>query len=66
MKKLVLAAAIAAALPVIAQADVTIYGSIRGGLDSMKSADTGFKSQTGVDDFGSRLGFKGNEDLASS
>ncbi|WP_293765038.1 porin [uncultured Aquitalea sp.] len=65
MKKLVLAAAIAAALPVIAQADVTIYGSIRGGLDSMKSADTGFKSQTGVDDFGSRLGFKGNEDLGN-
>ncbi|NWK78589.1 porin [Aquitalea sp. LB_tupeE] len=65
MKKLVLAAAIAAAMPVLAHADVTIYGSIRAGLDSMKSTDTSFKSSTGVDDFGSRIGFKGNEDLGN-
>ncbi|WP_199102224.1 porin [Aquitalea sp. ASV11] len=65
MKKLVLAAAIAAAMPVLAHADVTIYGSIRAGLDSMKSTDTSFKSSTGVDDFASRIGFKGNEDLGN-
>ncbi|PXX43421.1 porin [Aquitalea magnusonii] len=65
MKKLVLVAAIAAAMPVLAQADVTIYGSIRAGLDSMKSTDTNFKSSTGVDDFASRIGFKGSEDLGN-
>lgn len=65
MKKLLLAAAIAAALPLAAHADVTIYGSVRIGVDSLKSADTGFKSVTGVDDFSSRLGFKGSEDLGN-
>lgn len=65
MKKLVLAAAIAAAMPVLAQADVTIYGSLRVGVDSLKSSDTNFKNVTGVDDFGSRMGFKGSEDLGN-
>lgn len=65
MKKLILAASIAAALPVFAHADVTIYGSIRAGVSSLKSADTGFKNVAGVDDFNSRIGFKGDEDLGN-
>jgi predicted porin len=66
MKKLLIAASVAAALaPVLAHADVTIYGSMRGGISDIKNASTGFQSVTGVDDFNSRLGFKGTEDLGN-
>ncbi|RMD01164.1 porin [Aquitalea palustris] len=62
MKKLVLVAAIAAAMPVLAQADVTIYGSVRAGIDSLKYNG---QTTTGVDDYNSRIGFKGSEDLGN-
>ncbi|SME98875.1 porin [Pseudogulbenkiania subflava] len=65
MKKLLIAAAVAAALPVMAQADTTIYGSIRAGYSSVNNAGTDFKNVSGIDDFGSRMGFKGNEDLGN-
>jgi predicted porin len=65
MKKLLIAASVAAALaPVLAHADVSIYGSIRGGISSVKSASTD-TSTFGVDDFSSRIGFKGSEDLGN-
>lgn len=65
MKKTILAAAIAASVPLIAQADVTLYGSIRAGVSQMNGSSSNFQSSFGVDDFGSRIGFKGGEDLGS-
>lgn len=62
MKKRVLVAVIAAAMPLLAKADVTIYGSIRGGIDSLEYNG---KTTTGVDDYNSRIGFKGSEDLGN-
>lgn len=57
-----------AMLPVAAMADVTIYGTVRVGLESNKSyADTAsgasIANKTEVNDWTSRIGFKGNEDL---
>ena len=65
MRKQALALTLAATLPMMAQADVTLYGSLRLGVDSLKSVDSSFKSTAGVDDFGSRIGFKGKENLGS-
>ncbi|OWY38664.1 hypothetical protein CEK28_11235 [Xenophilus sp. AP218F] len=65
MKKTILAAAIAASVPLIAQADVTLYGSVRAGVSITKNTDTSFNSVFGVDDFGSRIGFKGSENLGN-
>lgn len=50
-------------LPAMAMAETTLYGSLRVGIDSMQSVDTGFKRTTGIDDFSSRIGFKGSEQL---
>jgi predicted porin len=60
MKKLALVAALAAALPVLAHADVTIYGTVAMGITSYDSAGL---TVTRVDDYGSKIGFKGSEDL---
>lgn len=50
--------------PVLAQADVTLYGQIRGGLEVNKVKYQGSKgTTTNVRDYTSRLGFKGTEDL---
>ncbi|KUM03906.1 porin [Chromobacterium subtsugae] len=65
MKKAILAAAIAAAVPALAQADVTLYGSLRAGVSSTKNSTNNYTSTFGVDDFGSRIGFKGKEDLGN-
>lgn len=65
MKKPALVLALLAAMPLMAQADVTVYGSLRVGINSLKSVDSNFKSTTGVDDFSSRIGFRGNEDLGN-
>jgi predicted porin len=52
-------------------ADVTIYGSIRGGIESDKTYAAGVDasgkpaSTTEVEDWTSRIGFKGNEDLGN-
>ncbi|MDN0075477.1 porin [Crenobacter sp. SG2303] len=64
MKKLKLVAALLAAAPLLSHADATIYGSIRTGMDWFKDAHTN-QSSMGVDDYSSRIGFKGNEDLGS-
>ncbi|MCD4484389.1 porin [Chromobacterium vaccinii] len=65
MKKIALAAAIAAAIPAFAQADVNIYGSLRAGVSVTKNSTNNYSSTFGVDDFGSRIGFRGNEDLGN-
>ncbi|MCL6261958.1 porin [Craterilacuibacter sp. RT1T] len=61
MKK-VLIAALVSALPAAAMADVTVYGIIKGGVES---ADNGTTTKTQIDDLGSRIGFKGAEDLGN-
>jgi predicted porin len=64
MKKLKLVAVLLAAAPLLSHADVTVYGSIRGGVNVYKTAKTN-QTITGVDDYSSRIGFKGNEDLGN-
>ncbi|UTH73005.1 porin [Chromobacterium sp. IIBBL 290-4] len=65
MKKMILAACSAAMLPALAQAEVSIYGSIRAGLSVVKDNPNNFRSTFGVDDYGSRIGFKGGDDLGN-
>lgn len=50
-----------AGLPLMAMADVTIYGYIKGGLEDVK--DKANVDITHVADMGSFIGFRGNEDL---
>lgn len=59
MKKSLIALAVAGAMtaPMIAQADATLYGSFRIGLQNVDGGDTG------VDDQSSRFGIKGDIDL---
>ncbi|WP_062786356.1 porin [Aquitalea pelogenes] len=73
MNKKLIALALAA-LPVAhAMADVTIYGTIEADMESSKTyaanssaSNTGkLKSITRIDDTGSLIGFKGNEDLGN-
>lgn len=63
MKKTLIALALTA-LPVAAMADVTLYGQIKGGLEYTKTNQSG-NSLTNVNDWGSRIGFKGEEDLGN-
>ncbi|UTH73004.1 porin [Chromobacterium sp. IIBBL 290-4] len=65
MKKTILFAALAAAVPALAQADVTLYGSLRAGVSMTKNSANNYSNTFGVDDFGSRIGFKGSEDLGN-
>nr|WP_294866137.1 porin [uncultured Pseudogulbenkiania sp.] len=62
MNKKLIAVALAA-LPVAAMADVTLYGKIKMGVESVKAGDA--SSVNKIDDLGSRLGFKGSEDLGN-
>ena len=68
MKKSVLAVCLAA-LPVAAVADVTLYGQVKSGITGgqvkIKGAQGTEKSATSVSihDNGSRIGFKGSENL---
>lgn len=74
MNKKLIALALAA-LPVAhAMADVTIYGTIEADVESSKTFAAGvgktngvgqLKSATRIDDTGSLIGFKGNEDLGN-
>ncbi|MEO2218086.1 porin [Chromobacterium vaccinii] len=72
MNKKLIALALAA-LPAAAMADVTIYGQIRGGYEYNKtyssnlSKDANGKPQgsSEINDWTSRLGFKGSEDLGN-
>lgn len=62
MNKKLIAAALAA-LPVAAMADVTLYGKIKVGVEHEKVGDA--SSVNKIDDIGSRIGFKGSEDLGN-
>jgi len=72
MNKKLIALALAA-LPVAhAMADVTIYGTIEADVESSKTYANGIKDSSGkpkavtrIDDTGSLIGFKGNEDLGN-
>lgn len=61
MKKSLIALLVAT-LPAAAFADVTIYGTLKAGVEYN---DNGVTKQTNIDDLGSRIGFKGSEDLGS-
>lgn len=61
MKKSLIALLVAT-LPAAAFADVTIYGKIKGGVEYV---DDGATKTTNIDDLGSRIGFKGKEDLGN-
>lgn len=63
MKKTLIALALTV-LPVAAMADVTLYGQIKGGLEYTKVKGTS-NTITNVNDWGSRIGFKGEEDLGN-
>lgn len=63
MKKTLIALALTA-LPVAAMADVTLYGQIKGGLEYTKVKGQS-NTITNVNDWGSRIGFKGEEDLGN-
>ena len=63
MSSRILSCTLLSLLPAMAMAETTLYGSLRVGIDSMQSVDTRFKRTTGIDDFSSRIGFKGNEQL---
>ncbi|POZ62513.1 porin [Chromobacterium alticapitis] len=72
MNKKLIALALAA-LPAAAMADVTIYGSIRAGIEDNKTYSSTFGTnaqgnpQSGVqiNDWTSRIGFKGSEDVGN-
>lgn len=65
MKKTLIALALTA-LPVAAMADVVLYGQIKGGVGvtfGEDASDSGTITQ--MEDYGSRIGFKGEEDLGN-
>lgn len=62
MNKKLIAVALAA-LPVAAMADVTLYGTLNGGLEHTSTTDAA--SLSGVEDYTSIIGFKGSEDLGN-
>ena len=64
MKKTLIALALTA-LPVAAMADVVLYGQIKGGVGSTFSDGNNDGSITQMEDYGSRIGFKGEEDLGN-
>ncbi|WP_028536609.1 porin [Paludibacterium yongneupense] len=70
MNKKIIAVALATSFAApLAMADVTLYGFLSAGLESVKadgaSASTSLSSRTRVSDYNSRIGFKGSEDLGN-
>ena len=65
MKKLIALAI--AALPAAAMADVVIYGEAGAALENTKTTIDGKSngSVTGVENYNSKIGFKGSEDLGN-
>lgn len=61
MKKTLIALALTA-LPVASMAEVVLYGQIKGGVEVTKVKDVD-GTTTGLVDYGSRIGFKGEEAL---
>ncbi|HFB4593171.1 TPA: trimeric porin PorB.IB [Neisseria gonorrhoeae] len=70
MKKSLIALTLAA-LPVAATADVTLYGAIKAGVQTYRSVEhregkvVGVRTGSEISDFGSKIGFKGQEDLGN-
>ncbi|ENW4080766.1 porin [Neisseria gonorrhoeae] len=70
MKKSLIALTLAA-LPVAAMADVTLYGAIKAGVQTYRSVEhregkvVGVGTGSEISDFGSKIGFKGQEDLGN-
>lgn len=70
MKKSLIALTLAA-LPVAAMADVTLYGTIKAGVETYRTVKhtdgkvTEVKTGSEIADFGSKIGFKGQEDLGN-
>lgn len=70
MKKSLIALTLAA-LPVAATADVTLYGAIKAGVQTYRSVEhregkvVGVETGSEISDFGSKIGFKGQEDLGN-
>ena len=70
MKKTLIALALVS-LPLAASADVVLYGQIKGGVEVSKNftkaeKDTKKGTLTHIVDYGSRIGFKGHEDLSNN
>lgn len=63
MKKTLIALTLAA-LPVASMAEVTLYGNIKGGLEVTKTKGVS-NTVTNINDWSSKLGFKGEEDLGN-
>ena len=70
MKKTLIALSLAA-LSTAAMADVTLYGTIKAGVETSQTKVKGAAStekshtETAITDFGSRIGFKGHENLGN-
>ncbi|WP_301669575.1 trimeric porin PorB [Neisseria benedictiae] len=70
MKKSLIALTLAA-LPVAAMADVTLYGTIKAGVETYRTVKhaegkvTEVKTGSEIADFGSKIGFKGQEDFGN-
>lgn len=66
MKKSLIALTLAA-LPVAAMADVSLYGTVKAGVEVSRVNKAGVKTKTAtqIADFGSKIGFKGQEDLGN-
>lgn len=62
MKKTVLSVTLAA-LPLAAMADVTLYGKVSMAFETSMFNDI---TRTNIDDIGSRIGFKGTEELSNN
>lgn len=62
MKKTLIALALTA-LPLAAMAEVTIYGTIKGGVEWTQVDGDDFASVVNANDWGSKIGFKGKETL---
>ena len=67
MKKTLIALALTT-LPVAAMAEVVLYGQMKAGYEvssTKTSGETRGPYQNGIGDYGSRIGFKGSEDLGN-
>ncbi|RRD89933.1 porin [Conchiformibius steedae] len=64
MKKTLIALTLAA-LPVASMAEVVLYGQIKGGVEVTKAKNTK-GTITNIVDYGSRIGFKGKEQLSDN
>lgn len=64
MKKTLIALTLAA-LPVASMAEVVLYGQIKGGVEVTKEKDVK-GTVTNIVDYGSRIGFKGQEQLSDN